>query len=228
MSDELPERAADEDAWLDALGAVAREEDAQADAPLLESGPLRALDDGERAQILDAILAAGAAAPADDALPLADVAAPSPPRRMGRAFAVGGLLLAALIALLALPAGPTLPAYTVEATAGAADVRGDQPPAAGETVYTAGTRFRLVLRPAADVAEPVRASVTLSGPDGAIDWQPPIAVGASGSVKIEGVFADALALPPGAYVATFTLIAGDSEPRAIEHRFRIAPGPARP
>ncbi len=224
---------APDDPWLDALGAVAREEAAEAEAPLPPSGPLRPLETDERAAVLEAVLETiaagrGAGVAAEDALPgpstpLAEVAAPSPPRRWGWAAAVGAAVLAASIALMVWPGGSTLPAYTVEATAGAATVRGDDPPADGVAVYTAGTRFRLVLRPAADVEEPVGVVVALRGPDGPVDWRPPIAVGDSGSVKVEGVFAGPLALPPGVYRATFTLSAGGGEGRVVEHRFRVAP-----
>lgn len=218
------------DPWLDALGEVAREERAALADAVPEAGPLRPLDEAERASIVEAILAGQgrerAAEPevADgydgmSDLPLAEAARPSMPGRWGRIAAIG-LALAAALAIFALrPTAPDLPAYTLEASAGAQTVRGVEAAAP----YTPGTRFRFVLRPASPPAGPVTAAITLRGPDGPVDWRPAVIVGAGGGVKIEGVFDGPLALPPGRYTVGFTVTDGH-DTRVIEHHFEITGG----
>lgn len=213
-----------DDPWLSALGEVARGEAAEADAPLPESGPLRPLDADERASIVAAVLAARGASEAErPPLPLAEVAAPSGPRRWG-AMVAAAVVLAAVVAAFALRPGPvTVPAYAVEDTAGAQATRGDDGPRGSVTTYAPGTRFRLVLRPATPPPGPMLATVALRGPDGPVPWQPPLEVGHSGSVKAEGAFDGPLALPPGDYVATFSLRmkGAPDAARTLEYHFRI-------
>lgn len=250
-ADEEHERD-DDDEWLRALGAVAREERAALADAVPAAGPFSALDGDERAAIVEAIRAAQARAvveadDADDAgaddagaydagaddaagagdagvelpagagLPLADVARPRPPRRWAAVAAVATALAAAVVFWVAQPSGPGLPAYTLEASAGAQVVRGEE---AATATYAPGTRFRFVLRPAAAPGAAVEASVALSGPAGPVAWRPDVAVGPGGGVKIEGVFDGALALPPGVYTAAFTVRAGD-ESRTLKHRFEM-------
>lgn len=213
-----------DDPWLAALGEVAREDAEEAAAPLPESGPLRPLDEGERADLLAAVMARRGGTPAlEPSTPLADVAAPSPPRRWG-VVAVAGLALAAALAVFVLrPTTAGLPPYALEATGGAQAVRGVDAPSGPVTVYAPGTRFRIVLRPAEAPPGPVEAAVELRGDAGVVPWDPALEVGAGGGVKAEGVFAGPLALPPGDYTATFTVRpAGSADGRQqVEHRFRI-------
>lgn len=218
------------DDWLDALGALARHDRQTLDAPdpelddLPPDDPRRPLDAAERGDILTAIRAQQATERAAE-LPLADVAAPSPPgatRRRGMIYGLVTLALAAVVALVVLrPATPTLPAYTLEATAGAQQLRGADQPTATTPTYTPGTRLRLVLRPATAPTTPVTATLALTGPAGPVTWRPPISIGQSGAVKIEATLTGALALPPGAYTATVTVSDGEST-RAVEHRFVMA------
>lgn len=242
-ADEEHER--DDDEWLRALGAVAREERAALAEAIPTAGPFSALDGDERAAIVAAIRAeraravAGAGAdeagadaagadaagageavvelPADAGLPLADVTRPRPPRRWAAVAAVATALAAAVVFWVAQPSGPGLPAYTLEASAGAQIVRGEE---AATATYAPGTRFRFVLRPAAAPGAAVEASVALAGPAGPVVWRPDVAVGPGGGVKIEGVFEGPLALPPGVYTAAFTVRAGD-ESRTLKHRFEM-------
>lgn len=258
-------READDDPWLDALGALARDEREEIADAIPSDGPFQALDAEERGVIVAAIRAerarerareeaeaadafaahevdafaaheadafaaheADAIAdphpadrhPADAALPLADLARPSLPRHFTRIAAVVLAIAAALAFIVLRPADSALPAYTLETTAGAQLVRGEEAPTPGIALYTAGTRFRFVLRPAAPPTAPVTATVAMQGPAGVIDWQPDIAIGANGGVKIEGIFAGPLALPPGTYTATFTVTAGDDS-RTLEHAFQM-------
>lgn len=242
----------EDDEWLAALGAVAREERAALAEAIPTAGPFSALDGDERAAIVAAIRAeraraqvaavdaadepgaavvepaaeAGAAddageavveLPAEAGLPLAEVARPRPPRRWAAVAAAVTALAAAVVFWVAQPSGPGLPAYTLEASAGAQIVRGE---AAATATYAPGTRFLFVLRPAAAPGGAVEASVALSGPAGPVVWQPAVVVGQGGGVKVEGVFEGALALPSGVYTAAFTVRAGD-ESRTLKHRFEM-------
>ena len=241
---------ADDDSWLAALGALARDEREEIADAIPSDGPFQALDAEERGVIVAAIRAERAreqareqaeaadafaahdadvdadvdaipdAHPADAALPLADLARLRLPRHFTRIAAVVLAIAAAIAFMVLRPADSALPAYTLETTAGAQLVRGEESPTPDIALYTAGTRFRFVLRPAAPPTAPVTATVSLQGPAGVINWQPDIAIGANGGVKIEGIFAGPLALPPGSYTATFTVTAGDDN-RAMEHRFQM-------
>lgn len=228
------------DDWLDALGALARHDRQTLDAlpdggldDLPADDPRRPLDAAERDDILTAIRAQRAAEqpaehPAEHApdLPLADVAAPSPPgttRRRGVIYGLVTLALAAIVALVVLrPAPDALPAYTLEATAGAQQVRGAEQATITPT-YTPGTRLRLVLRPATAPATPVTAAIALTGPDGPVDWRPALTVGQSGAVKLDVTLTGDLALPPGAYTATLTVTDGEIT-RVVEHAFTVSKG----
>lgn len=240
----------EDDGWLAALGAVAREERAALAEAIPTAGPFSALDGDERAAIVAAIRAerarvaavdaadepgaavvepateAGAAddvgeavveLPAEAGLPLAEVARPRPPRRWAAVAAAVTALAAAVVFWVAQPGGPGLPAYTLEASAGAQIVRGEE---AATATYAPGTRFLFVLRPAAAPGGAVEASVALSGPAGPVVWQPAVVVGQGGGVKVEGVFEGALALPPGVYTAAFTVRSG-GESRTLKHRFEM-------
>ncbi len=225
------------DDWLDALGALARH-DRQTLDDLPDGGlddlpaddPRRPLDAAERDDILTAIRAQRAAEhPAEHApdLPLADVAAPSPPgttRRRGVIYGLVTLALAAVVALVVLrPAPNALPAYTLEATAGAQQLRGAEQPTITPT-YTPGTRLRLVLRPATAPAALATAAIALTGPDGPVaTWRPTLSVGQSGAVKLDATLSGDLALPPGAYTATLTVTDGEST-RVVEHAFTVSNG----
>lgn len=224
------------DDWLDALGDLARHDHHTLDAPdpeldaLPPDHPRRPLDAAERDDLFAAIRAQRTAERAADEtpdhtpdLPLADVAAPSPPRAPRRRAAIYGLVtlaLAAVLALFVLRPAPALPPYTLEATAGAQQLRGSDQPTDTPT-YTPGTRLRLVLRPATAPAAPITAALAVTGPTGPVTWSPALTVGESGAVKIEATLTGDLALAPGAYTATITLTDGEAT-RVVEHAFHVA------
>lgn len=184
-------------------------------------------DDADGAELADAqsagfddvgLAAAGLpAGPGDAAMPLADVARPRPPRRYAGVAATLLAIAAAVAFYVMRPTGPALPVYTLETLAGAQIVRGEE----ANAPYAPGTRFRFLLRPATPPTGAVTASVELRGPDGVVDWQPPVTIGAGGGVKVEGTFDGALALPPGSYTVLFT-VKDDDETRQMKHRFEMA------
>lgn len=228
-SDEHP---LDDDPWLSAMGEVARSERAHRRA-LPPDGPLRALEAAELAAITETLVAHRARTRSDEPPTPTDALDTAPPRSMpttparassrarrrwGLYAAAGGVALAAAVALLVLrPATSTLPVYTVEAQGGVQAVRGAETESA---VYTPGTRYVVVLRPAEPVAHPVHASLQLHGPDGPVPWAPRVAVAPEGGVLIEGTLSGPLALDPGVYTAEITVSDGESS-RVLTHHFVV-------
>ena len=96
--------------------------------------------------------------------------------------------LAAAAVLVLLPAGPRLPPYAIEITAGSRTIRSgsSEPRAEVRVTLGQGERFAAVLRPATPVAEEVAAKGWLvSGGEGA-PWSPTIRVSDSGAVRLTG------------------------------------------
>lgn len=200
MSDEPhePPEEEDDDALLRALGALAREREAEAeadDAWPADDEALRPLDEAEAAMLMDAVLGAEVRAE-----PPPSPATLTPPRRRGWVWAgVVGALAAALLLAIGLRGPDALPDYRLTAGAGEQTFRADPeaPAADGRARYTTGSRVQLVARPASDVPDPVVARVYVRQGGQTTRLDPPVQVSPTGAVRLDAVAGETLPLPEG-------------------------------
>lgn len=182
---------------LAALRTVAREDDA---AMAGFSGEVPELSVGARAQIVARILASPSAPrPATTAAPMANARGRA--RRAGRRWAISGVALAAAAAALALwvrPRTPAtadpIPAYTVAATGGVAEVRGASPAGAAAAASEGRTARAQRVRPESELQITCRPDLAVAGPvavraffvqDGAVyEAHPDVQVAPSGAVAL--------------------------------------------
>jgi hypothetical protein len=181
----------EDEALLTALGALAREREAGADAAWpSDDEALRPLDEREAAAMLDAVLGAA---------PAATPRAPARPRRRGRVWAgLAGVAAAAAAVLVLTTRGdpPALPDYRLAASAGEQTLR-SAPAREGRARYATGSRVHLVASPADAVggAIAVRVYVRHAGETRRLDV--PVEVSPSGAVRLDAVAGETLPLPEG-------------------------------
>lgn len=177
----------DEDDLLAALGDLARDQDEAADAlwqavqegpteaPGVQPGALTPLDDGERADLTEALFGVEAA-PA----PVIDLAS----RRRGFIGAGVGLALAAGLAMVVFGRAASLPDYALEVRAGEQVLRGDE---ARSQVFSQGSVLSAVLRPEVDAAGAEVAVVLVPAGGSAQVLDLPVQVSASGAMRLRAV-----------------------------------------
>ena len=215
MKDERPD-----DAMLEALGALARDQAderdawwAQIDAGQAPDGSefdeIAPLTEDERARIVDHLAALSPAVEPEPANVVAFSAERA--RRARRAWTgIGVVAAAAAVAVFMLRAltavGVRLPAYALATSTGDKAFRGSEDGReTARAVYTRGSRFEFVLRPLDPVDSEVAAAAWLVGADGPRDWPVYIEHGRSGGLRIVGTIGAELDAPDGDWDVVFAV-----------------------
>lgn len=228
MSDE---GANQDDPLLSALGALARQEDEEADAlwqaviakddaglpneePSLQV--LEPLQGEERAALLDLVMdrPAEAEAPA----PVIDLAS----RRKARLLTGGiGLAIAAALTMFVFAPAATLPAYELEMKSAEQVLRGSE---VESNTYTEGSVMSAVLRPSVATDEQVHVRAVLLTSDGsAHELTLPTQETASGAFRITAVIGRDIKVGPGAHQIVFLVATQGAMPSEPSHHHTTAP-----
>ena len=216
----------DEDDLLTALAEVSRDDPAQPDAALRDDDAWERLARSELTKEEEQALTEGLSpeeiaerralyAPVDE-LVVARIARdavqavrPSAEPRGRRAvLLLGGLAAAAAVLLILWPRAETLPGYSIEVSAGAAQHRGDEHPRAS---FRPGDRLEIVLRPETEVNGEVAVVAFHQGEV----WDQPFEVSPSGAVRLVGVAEDFFDRP-GAHEITFVVGRPEELPATLE------------
>lgn len=220
-----------DDPLLSALGALARQEDKEADAlwdaiiakdasALPDEGPdleaLLPLRLEERAALVDMVL--GNQETELTAAPVIDLAS----RRKTRRLTAGvGLAVAAALAMFVFLPAATLPSYELEMKSAEQVLRG---PEASSNTYAQGSVLSAVLRPAVAVTEQVQVRTVLVPTEGpARVLFLPTQRTPSGAFRITAVIGQDIKVGPGAHQLIFLVAAQGAMPSDPSHHHATAP-----
>lgn len=171
---------------------------------------------GMRGRILSSVQAEAAPREATAEPPIDLAQARARRRRWIGAGVASGLVAAAAVGLLTLtPGGPrqgVMPSYTLEVSAGAQALRGDE---AKTRRFGPGTRMSIVLRPEAPSSEGLEARAALVSARGTFvaqgAWQ-----SAGGAFKLSGPAKDLFEAPPGVYTLIAVVARAEAMPEDLQ------------
>ncbi|MEZ4471169.1 MAG: hypothetical protein R3F60_10290 [bacterium] len=181
---------------LFALGALAREQEADMDWP--DDEALAPIEGEEAGALFDAVLGQAGHGPPVEVLP-SPAALSAPPGYRRWAFALAATLLVAVVGVLALRLGGQagLPDYALTSGAGDQTMRADPAPTTDRARYQPGSRVHLIARPAADVTGAVEARVFIRQAGAFTRLEAPVQISATGAVRLDAVAGESIALPEG-------------------------------
>jgi hypothetical protein len=236
MSDapETPE-GPDADAALRALARLRAEQD-ERHALAVEAGDdprLAPPDAAEQDDFLAALLGETTAEVAPPppaqvlAFPARPVARPARPATRPWRWAVPAAMAAGVLAFVATRRTEPLPVYALTAVqAGAQALRAE--PAVASWSMVPGTRFDLVLKPAAPVATPMRLTAFVATGEALTPFTPEVEADAGGAFRVRGVTGVAFSAAPGEHAFVFALTPADrAADAAVVRAARGRPGEAR-